>query len=401
MVKLNCKNIERLNQNVHTLFNYTTQLKGALSEAVVKINELYAFHEVSLLLAALETSVMSIMHTNDLILRNVVDASHGRVTSALLPVADLLHVLKLAQRKFSLVPIFTGQDVLHYYPLLSSMLVSDAIVVHIPFRSRKVFNAFHIEPFPFQVNTSILAIDLPPTLVLVDGSYYSIADPRDLLECKTEQLGLHFCPASLFTFVPLKDSNVCELSLIRKKASRSLATCPYSHLAPRNYYHKSFMGSHYFFFPAPMAVYVKCGKSEYNTTVSGHFSIPKLCSLTSSKVTTRAETLHKGFVSNVFKNIYTYQVNNSSISSIRYVTNTLSQLTFHNLSELESAVHDSLPPYLHPQVHYPSFILPLVITLVLLLILYCLLRKLSVLYNFLKARIPMEETGQDTTETQV
>ena len=37
---------------------------------------------------------------------------------------------------------------------------------------------------------------------------------------------------------------------------------------------------------------------------------------------------------------------------------------------------------------------------VLLLILYCLLRKLLVLYNFLKARIPLEETGQDTTETQ-
>ena len=65
------------------------------------------------MLAALETSVTSIVHTNELVLRNVVDASRGKVTSALLPVKDLLHALTLARAKFSLLPIFAGEDVLH------------------------------------------------------------------------------------------------------------------------------------------------------------------------------------------------------------------------------------------------------------------------------------------------
>ncbi len=80
MVELNCQNIDRLNHNVHTLHNYTNQLQGSQKEAVAKLNELYAFQEVSLLLTALETSVSSIMHTNELVLRNVVDASRGKVT---------------------------------------------------------------------------------------------------------------------------------------------------------------------------------------------------------------------------------------------------------------------------------------------------------------------------------
>ena len=404
MVELNCKNIDRLNHNVHALLNYTEQLKSALSESFAKLNELHVFQEVSLLLAALETSVTSIVHTNEVVLRNVVDASRGKVTSALLPVKDLLHALTLARAKFSLLPIFAGDDVLHYYPLLSSFLVSDGLVVHVPFRSHKIYTVFHIEPFPFQVNTTILTLNLLPTLVLkeVDGAHYSVADPRDLLECKTEQIGLYFCPASLFAFAPLTDVNVCELSLIHKAASRSLSLCPYTQLAPAAYFHKSFMGSHYFFFPTSMYVSVKCLRGEYTTTVLGHFSIPKLCSLTSSKVATQAETLHQGFMPNIFKSIYHYNVPVSNISAINYVTNTVSQLTFNNFSELESAVHDSLPSYLQPHVHYPSFFLPVVITLVLLLVLFCLLRRLSVLYSFLKARVslpetvPLQETGQDS-----
>ncbi len=177
MVQLNCKNIEHLNHNAHTLLNYTNQFRTSLSEAFARLHEhtlliytnqfrtslseafarlheQYAFHKVSLLLSALETSVTSVMRTNELIFRNVVDASRGRVTSSLLPVKSLLHVLNLTQGNFSLLPIFTGRNVLHYYPLLSSMLISDAIVVHVPFRSHWAYNAYHIEPFPFKVNTN-------------------------------------------------------------------------------------------------------------------------------------------------------------------------------------------------------------------------------------------------------
>ena len=43
VVELNCKNIDRLNHNVHTLLNYTEQLQSALSEAFAKLNELHTF----------------------------------------------------------------------------------------------------------------------------------------------------------------------------------------------------------------------------------------------------------------------------------------------------------------------------------------------------------------------
>lgn len=114
MVELNRRNIDRLNHKLHTLLNYTNQLKSSLNETFARLNELYVFHEASLLLAALETSVTSIMHTNELILRNVVDASRDKVTSSLLPVKDLLHAPTLAQSKLSPLPIFTGADALHY-----------------------------------------------------------------------------------------------------------------------------------------------------------------------------------------------------------------------------------------------------------------------------------------------
>ncbi len=49
---------------------------------------------------------------------------------------------------------------------------------------------------------------------------------------------------------------------------------------------------------------------------------------------------------------------------------------FANFFELESYVHDSLPPYLQTHIH-PSFIIPLVITLILMIPLYRLLRRIS------------------------
>ncbi len=55
MVQLNCKNIERLNHNIHTFLTYTNQVWTSLSETFARLHEQYAFHKVSLLLSALET----------------------------------------------------------------------------------------------------------------------------------------------------------------------------------------------------------------------------------------------------------------------------------------------------------------------------------------------------------
>ncbi len=75
MVRLNLKNTARLNHSARTFLNYTNQLSTFISEAFARVHEQYTLHEDSLLLNALETYVTPIMHTNELILRNVVDAS--------------------------------------------------------------------------------------------------------------------------------------------------------------------------------------------------------------------------------------------------------------------------------------------------------------------------------------
>ena len=395
-VRLNCRNIERLDNNVQVVFNYTNQLRSSINLAFANLNKLYAFNEVSLVLTALETSITSILHANELILRNIVDASRGKVTSSLLPVKDLLHVLTTAENNYTLIPIFSKHNILHYYPLLSSMLTSDAVVVHVPFQSSSIYNLYQIEPFPFKSNATLFTLNIPSSLVLTDDNFasYSVGGPQNLLHCQSEHAGLYYCPASLFAFVPAKEEGVCELALIQKDASRSFSLCPYTQLAPKPYFHKSFMGHHYFFFPKPMFVSIKCVTGSLYSRVEGHFSILKVCSLSSTSVTTHHETVHKGFVANIFKRIYNLKIN---ISSIKYVTNSISELSFANYSELESAVHETLPTYLQPYVHYPSLISVFIIILVLLITLYCLVRRVYNVYRFPKCNITHPSTGPDTS----
>ncbi len=53
MVKLNCKNIVRLNNNLGQLHKPTSNF--LINEAFTRLHEQYGFHKVSLLLSALET----------------------------------------------------------------------------------------------------------------------------------------------------------------------------------------------------------------------------------------------------------------------------------------------------------------------------------------------------------
>ena len=105
-VDLNCRNIARLNEGMIKLVNYTNILGASLNKAFLNIDVSYAIDEVFMVLNALENSVNTIMHANDLVLRNVVDASRGRVSSSLFPVKDLLHTLTLAEEQYDLTPNF-------------------------------------------------------------------------------------------------------------------------------------------------------------------------------------------------------------------------------------------------------------------------------------------------------
>ncbi len=107
-------------------------------------------HEKALInqaLPALENAVNSVLHINILAIQNVVDADRGRVTFSLFPVKDLQRVLMKGEKEHQVTPLFAAHAIHHYYPLLESFLTSDAIIIHVPFKSKDDFNVFHIQPF--------------------------------------------------------------------------------------------------------------------------------------------------------------------------------------------------------------------------------------------------------------
>ncbi len=74
------------------IHSYTCRLVASLSTAMNKFNRLLVFEQA---LSTLQTAVSSLLHTNSVMVQNIVDASRGKVTSTLFPVKDFLHVLAL------------------------------------------------------------------------------------------------------------------------------------------------------------------------------------------------------------------------------------------------------------------------------------------------------------------
>ena len=123
----------------------------------------------------LEASLHSVVSQNAAVLRSLVDAANGRVTVDMFPVEDLLYIIYVGRSAFKLQPLFTDKFLHHYYPTLEVCLTTAAVVIHVPFKSLDTFEAYRLEPFPFNVNKSVMIVDLPSTLVLVadDLSFYA------------------------------------------------------------------------------------------------------------------------------------------------------------------------------------------------------------------------------------
>lgn len=388
-IRMNSFHISRLEHAVQDIASYSRTLGSSINELWTGMANMYQMELVLQTLPALESAVNSILHTNALVIQNVVDADCGRVTSSLFPVRDLQKALKIGVENHQLTPLFDMHAIHHYYPLLESFLTSEAIVIHVPFRSKDVFEVYQLEPFPFSVNNSVMVLDLPATVVLIrnDLSLYATGQPSDLGSCKTEYHNLYFCSASLFAFLPLT-GGICEVVLTQSDASKALETCPYRHVAPKSLFHRRFSGFHYFFFTLPVFVTVVCPEGSTYREVAGHLAVRVACSLRSVNLTTFPETLHHGFAATNAIPIYPIDsLVNLTFSRMKYVTNSLSELTFSNFSELESAVHDSLPVYLAPYVHYPSLVLPVVLFIIIVIPLFCLVKRALTLYNHLQARV--------------
>ncbi len=115
-IHINCRNIARLEKHVSDLGLYVNQLKSALNNVLTTVDSMYDFMTVSQLLPVMETAVNSLLHTNQLVVQNVVGAAHGRVPPTLFSVRELLHALNTGKMEYKLKPLFDVEGIHHYYP---------------------------------------------------------------------------------------------------------------------------------------------------------------------------------------------------------------------------------------------------------------------------------------------
>ena len=258
-IQINCQRLAKLDRHISDLGLYVNRLQQGLNRVLATLDSYYHFMVLNQALPSLENAVNSLMHTNKQIISNVVDAVHGRVTPDLFPVKDFMHALEMGEKEYDLTPLVDIRGIHHYYPLLTSFITTDDIVIHVPFQSEDVFEVYQVEPFPFTANDSLITLDLPPSIVLIskDFTLYAAGSINDLQQCKTEYLGYYHCPASLFAFLPIT-GGICEVVLTQTQNEKALELCPYTTLAQKSLFHKTFFSHHYFFFTNPFYVSIVC-----------------------------------------------------------------------------------------------------------------------------------------------
>ena len=384
IIKIHSQHITQLEKQVNDITSYTTLLASTIDKLLANFRHITLFQQT---LDALETAVNTLFRTNTQIIQNLVDASTNRVTSSLFPVKDFRRVLDLAATRYKLSPVFDLPDIHHYYPLLESFITDTGIIIHIPFKSGDSFEVYHIEPFPFSINGTIMTLDRPSSVVLIHTGFSLYASDRfsALHSCRTEHAGLYFCSASTFAFMPLT-GNVCEAHLTHPDGSKALAICPYRQLTPQPLFHTQFSGFHYFFFTNPYFTSIVCPDGTTHQEVLGHLAVRVVCFLRSANLTTFPEKLHEGFRSSFNATLFPLDsLANLNFTSIKYVTHTLSEFHLSNYSQLQSAVQDSLPTYLSPGVHYPTLLIPVVLIILTVIPISLCLRRALTLYTHLKA----------------
>ena len=400
VVNLHSQRINALQLQLQRLTDFTNAFVKAVKNIYfAAIKQLQIFTTIDSTLNSLETATNSFLYSNQLVINNLVDAARGRVTASLFPLRDLRRVISdftNVTSNSTLYPIFNGKDIIHYYPLLTSMLTTDSIVIHVPFQSGVSYNLYHLAPFPFKLNNTVLQWSNPSSYVLTpdDFSSYTVTSISAFRACRSEHLALYFCPASLFAFAPDKIHGICELALIRDE-QRALSLCKYTELAPLPFYHNRFLDHHYFFMPNVTHVTIQCGNSREYSRVEGHFSVPLRCSVSSARVSTFPTKYHRGFRSSLAQRIYFLNLNFSSSGNLSFfqkVPRPLSQLTLLNSSAPSlqpMPTIPSLPTALHPHHYFISLGCIASFLIIILIIACCILKR------FLNSTRLLRQ-GQDT-----
>ena len=108
--------------------------------------------------------------------------------------------------------------------------------------------------------------------------------------------------------------------------------------------------------------------------------------------------IHEGFTSNISSHIFPIKtITNMNITRVKFITNTVSEFSFTNISEFETAIHESLPVYLSPYVHYPTLFVPVLVFCLILIPFCCCLKRATSLYDVLHTRLQRQQEDVEVT----
>ena len=299
--------IDELQMSTDELKDSIVSIEDALMTLDNNTNYVRDTLEVFLLLDQLYIKTVEIKRGIEQLIQDLVLANTGVVTSTLLPITKLIHIINTAKIEWNFTPFFNAQNAALYYPILSSYLNGTSVIIDIPFSSELEFHIYNIIPFPMMINQSTLMVNTQITepinyILSKNNLKESTITTNQLRECRKTNINLYLCPATTFTLSEaLKDS--CAASLVKNVTVYQ--TCKFNHVesAPR---HETVQESHYIFFPNQTTVSIVCPNINTKVvSVQGLHKVPDQCELHSHTITTIAnrrktlEITQKNIITNI------------------------------------------------------------------------------------------------------
>ena len=378
LISRSYKAVEVVTESIQEITNKTNSLiqtVQSLANTVPFYSELLMVSEC---LLEAESIVGAISHQYEVIVHDLVNAALGRVDSELLPIPYLHDALAIAVRDHGLSPIFDWGEIEFYYPLMHAFLTHVSIVIAIPMKSQDHFSLWHLVPFPFLLNGTVLQLstNVSPELIMVDSqsTYIATTDYSAMSQCKQLFVNIYVCPAYPFVFQPISESQ-CELSLIQSDADPVLRHCKFEPVHVRTVYHVHMLTSQYFYFPNSTEISLSCKSRPSYVKVSGYYTVPDHCEVRASQIVIYPNRQHLTFSANLSSMMQPIVPSfNLSTVNLTVVSTKLELIHYLNDSDISSILYRPLPFYLEPTVIVPTVISPFALLVVLCCVCYCICR---------------------------
>ena len=155
-------------------------------------------------------------------------ASSGMVSPSLISPAELSTFVQYAVDKYGDTPAVSLSSIDLYYPLLKSYILSNEVLVLIPFSSKKTFSVYKIIPFPSLVNETSIQLGLGDSLVAISSTLDLISFiPSKVFsdDCFSTSASLHICPASEVHLYPAHHFQCIRSILV---SGKTISDCPFT-----------------------------------------------------------------------------------------------------------------------------------------------------------------------------